>query len=169
MPNLASFSKSQVTILPGHLQPSTAPTMLSQAVFLIDIVCGTRAPSSVDSDQRKDELQYFDERRMRASATFTSCAVCAYLFKHSTTSCPSHPRAPCEPRSMAIFQSVSSAFLNYTSNIATVGGPRRWRGVAGNHYLSEINIYSDSAGQAVRLFFLGFLTEYWNRPSASRW
>ena len=81
MPNLASFSKSQVTILPGHLQPSTAPTMLSQAVFLIDIVCGTRAPSSVDSDQRKDELQYFDERRMRASATSTSCAVCAYLFK----------------------------------------------------------------------------------------
>ena len=127
MPNLASFSKSQVTILPGHLQPSTAPTMLSQAVFLIDIVCGTRAPSSVDSDQRKDELQYFDERRMRASATFTSCAVCAYLFlQHSTTSCPSHPRAPCEPRSMAIFNQ-SAVLFSITPQILP-----QWEGHAGD-------------------------------------
>ena len=100
--------------------------MLSQAVFLIDIVCGTRAPSSVDSDQRKDELQYFDERRMRASATFTSCAVCAYLFYTAFYDIVSQPppstmRAPVYGN----FQSVSSAFLNYTSNIATVGGPRR--------------------------------------------
>ena len=146
--------------------------MLSQAVFLIDIVCGTRAPSSVDSDQRKDELQYFDERRMRASATFTSCAVCAYLFflysilRHRVPATPEHHASP----GLWQFSNQSAVLFFITPQILP-----QWEGHAGDEvWLGTTTclklIFTQTAqDKPFWLFFLGILTEYWNRPSASRW
>ena len=92
-----------------------------------------------------------------------------FFIQHSTTSCPSHPRAPCEPRSMAIFNQ-SAVLFSITPQILP-----QWEGHAGDEVWPGTTtclklIFTQTAqDKPFWLFFLGILTEYWNRPSASRW